>query len=285
METNTSRRVGTFRRGLVAGVAAAAVVLLTASPALADPRVSVSTLREVSAAQLADSLAGRGIRVQDATFTGTDVQAGQFRAPMLGKRHSKGVALSTGSLIDADPQSDADVDFTKSALIGPNTSLTTTGDFGGAGDDDLTAQAGVSSYDAAVLTLTVTPRHRHLFLEYGFGSEEYANWTAQGYSDALGIWVNGELCSTVPRTSEPAGTGTINETAHAEHYVPNFTDRTPGTLPTEMNGFTKPLQCHARVTPGTPVTVKIAVADTRDSQLDTTLLLAAKSLYSSRSRR
>ena len=285
MDTKTSRRAGTLQRGLTAGVAAVAAILLTASPALAAPPVSVSTLREVSAAQLADSLAGRGLKVQDATFSGTDVQAGLFKAPMLQKKNSTGVALSTGSLIDADPQSDADVDFTKSSLIGPNTGLTTTGDFGGAGDADLTAQAGVSSYDAAVLTLTVKPKHKHLYLEYGFGSEEYANWTAQGYNDALGIWVNGQLCSTVPGTSEPAGVSTINPTAHPELYVPNFTDRTPGTLPTEMNGFTKPLQCHARVTPGTPVTVKIAVADTLDGQLDTTLLLAAKSLYASPSRR
>lgn len=282
MKTNTSRRVGARRGGLVAGVAAAAVVLLTASPALADPSVSVSTLRESSVAQLADSLAGRGVRVQDATFTGTDVQAGKFRAPMLERPHSAGVALSTGSLIDADPQSDADVDFTKSALIGPNTSLTTTGDFGGAGDADLTTQAEVSSYDAAVLTLTVTPRYRNLYLEYRFGSEEYANWSAQGYNDALGIWVNGQLCSTIPDTSEPAGLATINSSVNASHYVANFTDRTPGTLPTEMNGFTEPLQCHAQVTPGAPTTVKIAVADTRDGQLDTTLLLSAKTLTSAR---
>jgi hypothetical protein len=281
MDTKTSRRAGTLRRGLTAGVAAVAAVLLTASPALAAPPVSVSTLREVSAARLADSLVGRGLKAQDATFTGNDVQAGLYRAPVLDKKNSTGVALSSGSLIDADPQSDADVDFTTSALIGPNTGLTTTGDFGGAGDADLTAQAGASSYDAAVLTFTVKPKHKNLFLEYGFGSEEYANWTAQGYNDALGIWLNGTLCSVVPGTSEPAGVGTINSAAHSELYVPNFTDRTPGTLPTEMNGFTKPLQCHAKVTPGATVTVKIAVADTLDGQLDTTLLLAAKSLYSS----
>lgn len=244
---------------------------------------SVRTLRDVEAKRLARAIDGRGVRVRNVSFTGEDVQAGLFRTNAFGDDFRSGVALSTGSLIDADPQADSDVDFTSSSLLGPNESLTTTGDFGGAGDEDLTALVGATTYDAAVLTFTVRPQHRNLQLVYRFGSEEYANWSGQGWNDALAIWIDGQRCSTVPGTADAAGLATINASTNAQLYVANFDGNAPSTqYDTELNAFTTPLVCTASVRRDRPVTVKIAVADTRDGHLDTTLLIQARSLTSTR---
>ncbi|RXZ68004.1 choice-of-anchor L domain-containing protein [Agromyces albus] len=284
-----TRRRGALRP-LVLAVAAASLIgvaLGATIPAGAAPEEegsgSVQTLRETDADKLAKTLAGHGVKVSDASFAGTDVQGGLFTSKAFGKELKAGVALSSGSLIVADPQADSDVDFTDSALLGPNSSLTTTGDFGGAGDEDLTSLAGATSYDAAVLTFTAVPKFSKLQLAYAFGSEEYANWSAQGYNDAVGIWVDGELCSAVPGTADAAGLASINATTNSEYYVANFTEEGPSTqFDTELNAFTTPLTCSADVEARQPVTIKIAVADTRDGHLDSALLVLAKSLVSTR---
>lgn len=289
---STNNTVPTKRRGVIRVLAlmtsAAALLgtgLATTFAAQAAPasRASVQTLRDVDAKKLAKTLAGFGVKVSDASFTGVDVQGGLFKLRAFGTSLSTGVALSSGSLIVADPQADSDVDFTDSALLGPNTSLTTTGDFGGAGDDALTSLAGATSYDAAVLTFTAVPKYSKLRLVYAFGSEEYANWSAQGWNDSLGVWIGDELCSIVPGTSDPAGIATINATTNSRYYVPNFDETGPSTqYDTELNAFTRPLICTADVERGAPVTVKIAIADTRDGHLDSTMLVIAKSLFSTR---
>jgi len=268
-------------------VASAVVTVLAAAGGAAVAQASdgqtVTSLRQIDAESLADAIAGRNIDVLEATFTGDDVQAGRFSG--LGDTGlARGVALSSGSVIASDPQSPDDVDFTRSALLGPNTSLTTTGDLGGEGSAELDSLFGATNYDAAVLTMEVVPRHSRISLRYVFGSEEYAGWAARDYTDSFAIWVDGEPCSHVPGTSDLVSTGTINETTNSEEYVANFSgnDPTAGGHDTELNGFTQELTCEASVTAGEPATIIVAVADTADGQLDSTVLLARDGLTSSR---
>ncbi|MEK8226354.1 choice-of-anchor L domain-containing protein [Oerskovia sp. M15] len=125
--------------------------------AQASPGQSVDSLRQTDAEALAESIAGRNVDVRDATFTGFDVQAGRFNG--LGDTGiRRGVALTTGSVIPAEPEAPDDVDFTRSSILGPNVSLTTTGDLGGEGSPELEALFGTTTYDAAVLTMKVVPR-------------------------------------------------------------------------------------------------------------------------------
>jgi hypothetical protein len=254
-----------------------------ALPASSSPGQSVTSLRDLEAEDLAATIAGRGITVRSATFSGNDVQAGRFSG-MNATGLARGVALTTGSVIDADPQSDADTDFSASAVLGPNEKLTTTGDLGGAGARALDRLVGVTTYDAAVLTMRVVPSGNRISLSYVFGSEEYAGWSEQEFADAFAIWVNGTPCSTVPRTRDLVSTATVNASSHPELYVENFAPNDPGagTHDTELNAFTTVLTCDARVTPRRVSTVRVAVADTRDGQLDSTVLLGRDSLVSSR---
>ena len=96
--------------------------------------------------------------------------------------------------------------------------------------------------------------------------------------------MNGTPCATVPRTRDLVSTATVNASSHPELYVENFAPNDPGagTNDTELNAFTTVLTCDARVTPRRVSTVRVAVADTRDGQLDSTVLLGRDSLVSSR---
>lgn len=282
------------------GATGLAIALVTALPhtATASPGQDATSLRELSATDLAAPLAGENVTITNATFTGADFQAGLlsgFDSALLVPSQQTGVALSTGSVIDPDPASPDDVDFTRSSLIGPNTSLTTTGDLGLPGHPALDTQSGATTYDAAVLTLEVVPAGATLSLGYVFGSEEYGggdggtstsnpnpggSWAERGYGDAFAITVDGELCSTVPGTNSPVGTTTVVE--GSPQLVTNFegTDPAAGGYDTELNAFTVPLTCETQVTPGEVVSVQIAVADTLDGHLDSAVVLTGASLVS-----
>lgn len=258
----------------------AALILLAAAPAHAA--TSLSTFEAQDVAEAAESLIGGHVTLASASLAaGRGVQAGSFADLDLGLPAGpvSGVALSTGSLRAADPSSAADVDFTVSALTGPNAKLTTTGDLGGGGSAVLESSFGRTTYDAAELHLELVPAGETLTIVYQIGSEEYAGWAGRDYTDAFGVYVDGRLCSTVGDL--PVGLESINADTHANLFVSNVTaDGAPGDRATEMNGYTVPLTCTAAVTPGQPVTVVAAVADTVDGQLDSTLLLAAGGISS-----
>ncbi|GAA0485360.1 choice-of-anchor L domain-containing protein [Microbacterium aurantiacum] len=262
------------------GVAGAATLALFAAAPAAHAATTIDTFEGQAVAAAAESLVGSNITLVSAELSvGRDVQAGTFSGLALDPAVPSGVALSTGSLRAADPAATSDVDFTASALAGPNTKLTTTGDLGGAGSTTLTDAFGVTTYDAAELALTVVPEGDTLTIVYQFGSEEYADWSAQGYADALGIFVDGELCSLVGEA--PASTSTVNAEATPDLFVANHDADGPLTThDTEMNGFSTALECTSTVTPGAETVITAAVADTEDGHLDTTLLLGAGGITS-----
>lgn len=263
-----------------AAASSAAIVLLAAAPAQAA--ATVVTLEGQDAAAAANSLVGEHVSLPSAALSlGRAVQAGTVDSLDLGLPSGAftGVALSTGSLRAADPAAAGDVDFTSSSLVGPNTKLTTTGDLGGPGSALLESSFATTTYDAAELRVTVVPEGDKLTIVYHIGSEEYAGWAERDYTDAFGVYVGGRLCSTLGDV--PVGVTSINADTRPQSYVSNLTaDGAPGEADTEMNGYSVALTCTAAVTPGQPVEVVAAVADTVDGQLDSTLLLAANGITS-----
>lgn len=279
----TARRAPARRIPFAAAAAAAssaAIVLLAAAPAHAA--ATIATLEGQDAATAANSLVGEHVSLSSASLSlGRAVQAGTVADLDLGLASGPfaGMALSTGSLRAADPTAAGDVDFTASALAGPNGKLTTTGDLGGPGSALLETSFATTTYDAAELRIAVVPEGEKLTIVYHIGSEEYAGWADRDYTDAFGVYVDGRLCSTLGDV--PVGVASINADTRSELYVSNLTaDGAPGAQATEMNGYTVELTCTADVTPGQPVEVVAAVADTVDGQLDSTLLLAAGGITS-----
>ena len=282
-EIHVSRHSGQRRHTVPIAVLGAALALGAAGPALASPGQATDSLRSstLSAQSLAETIAGPA-EVTNATFTGNDVQAGTFSGlPGDGNAVTDGVALTSGSLIDADPQADSDVDFTRSSVLGPNHDLTTTGDLGGAGDEALDSLSGADTYDAARLEFDVTATASTFVMFYGFGSEEYAGgassapdaWQSRGFKDVLSIQVNGTECATVPDSDASVNAATVNESSNSQFYTSNVSGHEPGSIDVEFNGFTSALACRTAVTPGEQVHVRIAIADTLDGQLDSTVLM------------
>lgn len=262
------------RRAVLAGIALGALAV-PAVAASASAASDVQTLEATSLDAASSALIGENVRLVSARLEhGSDVQVGAFSGLELSPAIGSGLALSTGSLRAADPAAATDVDFSRSALTGGNEKATTTGDLGGVGSAELTALTGSTTYDAAQVALTVVPAGDSLSIVYQFGSEEYPTWSQKEYTDALGIFVNGTLCSLVG--SEPAGIATVNETAQPASFVSNL----DASHPTEMNAYTTALTCTASVQPGVETTIVAAVGDTVDGQLDTTLLLAARGITS-----
>jgi len=233
-------------------------------------------------------VAGPKATVSNASVSGKDVQIGTVKGlPGDGNAITEGVALSTGSLIDPDPTADSDTDITRSAVLGPNDALDTTGDFGVVEDPaGLAKVAGTDVYDEAVLEFDVTATSSNIVLYYSLGSEEYAgategtpaSWQSRGYKDPLSIQVNGTECAHVPGTQTAVSAATINESSNAGYYTANVSGHTPGQIPVEFNGYTSALPCQAAVTQGKTVHVRVAIADAQDGQLDSTVLLRTQGL-------
>ena len=233
-------------------------------------------------------VAGPKATVSNASVSGKDVQIGTVKGlPGDGNAITEGVALSTGSLIDPDPTADSDTDITRSAVLGPNDALDTTGDFGVVEDPaGLAKVAGTDVYDEAVLEFDVTATSSNIVLYYSLGSEEYAgategtpaSWQSRGYKDPLSIQVNGTECAHVPGTQTAVSAASINESSNAAYYTANVSGHTPGQIPVEFNGYTSALPCQASVTPGQKVHVRVAIADAQDGQLDSTVLLRTQGL-------
>ncbi len=258
------------RIGIVAALAATGVVATApASPVSAQAwQVRDLTTSGVDADRLAAELAGEGVTIVSAAFTGDDRQGALFAgsAPIDAIGLFDGVVLSTGDVND---------------VVGPNSSnQTTTQFFGQDGDPDLDDLVGATTYDAAVLEIEFIPTDTDLQINYVFGSEEYLDFVGSQFNDVFGFFVNGENCATVA-TAEgpvPVSINTINPDANAQLYIDN-----PASSPSfnvEFNGFTRPLTCFADVVPGEVNTLKLAIADTNDRIRDSAVFIEASGVTS-----
>jgi hypothetical protein len=201
---------------------------------------------------------GSGVSVQSQSASGTPDQWGHVDGLVTG---SQAWVLSTGRAGDA---------------VGiPSTFAST--DLGGPGNDALTALAGAPTHDAASYKVTLTPGASHLHVRYVFASEEYPEYVGSQYNDVMAVFVNGTNCALVPGTDQPVAINTINATTNSAWYVDNTTGASG--YGTTYDGLTKPLQCDVSVTPGSPVTIEIAIADTSDGIYDSGVAILDKGIW------
>lgn len=261
-----------LRVTLSAAIAAGGFITISeASPASAATW-SVTDLNTagVDATRLAQEIAGQGVTITNATFTGNNQQSGLFSGPGVADAIgvSDGVVLSSGIVGE---------------VVGPNDESGNGQSFSGPGDVDLTALvAPRTTRDAAVLNITFVPTSPDLQINYVFASEEYQEFVDSQFNDVFAFWVNGVAtannCATVadPGGRVPVTINTINHLRNTQIYVDN-----PDTVfDTEFDGFTLPLTCFATVTPNVPNTLKIAVADTSDTILDSAVFLESSGVTS-----
>lgn len=234
---------------------------------------------------VAQTLVGAGVTISNVTYTGVDEALGIFNdsdtPPTTGIE--SGMILSSGHVKD---------------VVGPNTQANTTVATGTGADADLTALSGFPTLDAASLTFDfeVPAFAERISMKFVFGSEEYNEFIGTQFNDVFAFFVNGENCATVDGSavsintinngSDPNVNGDTIPATNPAFYVNNdpfFPDGTGATLPaaphnTEMDGFTTVLTCEAEVSDTSTNTMKIAIADASDRNLDSWVLLEEASL-------
>jgi hypothetical protein len=253
------QRPRAWRLAASVGLVALATPLLPA-PAGASPGQEVTDLNGgIAASDLANDLAGTGVTVSDVVYTGGNQQAGRFSG--LGAvGFDAGIVLSTGQAID---------------VVGPNELDDTGALLGGPGDSDLdTIVAPNLTEDASVLEFTFVPSTDTVSFDYVFASEEYTEFVDSEFNDVFAFYVNGSNCATIG--TDPVSVNSINPGRNAESYRDNRTD--PTAIDTEFDGLTTVLTCTATVDAGAANTLKLAIADTSDQDLDSAVFLRASSL-------
>jgi hypothetical protein len=91
------------------------------------------------------------------------------------------------------------------------------------------------------------------------------------------VLVDGSNCALVPGTTTPVAVNTVNAQTNGQYYVDNAAGASG--YHTSMDGLTVPLTCSVPVTPGQPVTVRIAVADSSDGVFDSAVALVDKGIW------
>ena len=242
----------------------------------------------VTASTLADNIAGAGITVVSATYSGDNSQAGTFTSGI--GYTPNWLAFDTGVIFSSG---------STTSILGPNTAGNTTVNAPGTGTDaDFSTIGGNTSFDASSLTITFVPTSNRVTLQFVLGSEEYNEYVYANFNDALGVWVNGNHVSLTPAGSAIS----INSINRAATYNPAngsqtrdpfpsngvfnsaspslFVNNTPnaGTYDTAMDGFTVTLTLVANVNIGVNNTIKIGIADIGDAQYNSWLLVRENSL-------
>jgi hypothetical protein len=219
----------------------------------------------VSAADLAQNLAGAGVSISNVAYKGMGISAGRFSGGSGIIGFEEGIILSSGSIAN---------------VVGPNQSGSITVATGMSGDGQLDALTGKTTFDATVLEFFFVPDGDKVFFEYVFASDEYNEWVHTQFDDVFAFFVNGVNCAEVSNNTRvsintinggnPFGSGN----AVNQHLYRNNED---GSINTEMDGLTTVLVCEASVTPGVPNHMKLAIADASDQAYDSDVFIKAGS--------
>ncbi len=207
-----------------------------------------------SALQMANEIFGDGVTVVGASYTGDRNSSGIYnnglsKSPGVAPSDT-GVILSTGRVRD----------FTNNngeANQATNTSSNTSGPNNVAEFDAL---AGTNTYDAAILDIDFIPTGDTMTMQFVFSSEEYPEYAGSIYNDVVGVWINGVH---VPLSVGNGDTsvGNINDSNNINLYQDNTADQ----FNTEMDGFTITMTLTIPVNPGVVNSLRIGIADTADS--------------------
>ncbi len=236
----------------------------------------------VDPVMLVEMLAGQDVEFDNVQYTGAPMAAGWFTSseqanPGIGS----GVFLTSGA---------------GNIIPGPNESCSSGINNGNLGDAMLTAMAGFTTYDAAVLQFDIIPQSDTLKFDYIFGSEEYNDFVGSTYNDVFAILISGpnpqggnygnKNIAMVPGYPElPVTVNNVNNGYAPCNVVPTgpcthceyFNDNTGGEY-LEYDAYTTVITARAAVVPYEAYHLKIAIADVIDHIYDSGLLLGGTCL-------
>jgi hypothetical protein len=221
-------------------------------PALAVTTKSIS--EGLTQDQVAAILTGTGATITNIRITGSNLAIGSYTdATDLGI--DNGVVLSTGDIDDVE---------------GANTSPESGQGLGTPGAPALDAIVKpFVTHDAIIIEFDVVTESPTFAIRYVFGSEEYREFVDSEFNDVFAFFVNGANIALTPGSGEPVTINTINHLRNQGLYRDN-----EGGADTQLDGYTSPLLAVAVVEPGVVNHIRIAIADTSDSALDSAVFIA-----------
>jgi|KBSMisStaDraftv2_1062788.scaffolds.fasta_scaffold396145_1 hypothetical protein len=246
-----------------------ALSLIVSAAALADPIIVTPTNNANTLANALNS-AGSGITINSATYTGAALASGTYTGGTGVVGIDTGIVLTSGNA---------------TFVSGPNNSTQFSVDNGAAGDAQLNAIVGGTTFNASVLNIDFTPTGSTVQFSYVFGSEEYNEFVNSQFNDVFAFFVNGVNYALIPGTSTAVSINTVNNgfagagqlgsgpCTNCQYYVDNAT----GTRNTQLDGFTTVLSFVAPVNVGVSNTLKLAIADTSDRVLDSAVFIGGGS--------
>jgi hypothetical protein len=268
-----------MRAKLFTSVAATALTAAVSLPASAAPLlVTTNTNAAALVAALVAGNPGISVIAGSETYTGGDPSAGTFTGGTGLLPFDAGVILTSGSAQLAP---------------GPNNSDGAALNIGGAGDADLDAINGPpATFDAAVLQFQFTAVAPVISFQYVFGSEEYNEFVNSNFNDVFGFFLNGSNIALIPGGGGPVSINNVNCAANSAYYTnndpnPNGDGGTNCGAPAGINlqydgfaGLNPAFQLFATgavLTGGAINTIKLAIADSGDTTLDSGVFLKAGS--------
>lgn len=227
---------------------------------------------------LATTLAGgAGVTITGCSLVGQTGQQGTFTGGV-----SAGIGIASGVILTTGAAQDA---------VGPNSSDSTTVNLPSGGDAQLNGlTGGFTTQDANILNITFTTTTGSLFFKYVFASEEYNEYVNSSFNDVFGFFLNGANIALIPGTSTPVAINNVNCGYSASGGLPgtnpencdlyNNNDLNNGGpfFDIEYDGFTDVFTASATgLTAGFEYTIKLAIGDTSDGNLDSAVFLQANS--------
>lgn len=215
----------------------------------------------VTAAALAEKLVGKGITISNVKFQGAEAAKGIFSGGTGIIGFEEGIILSTGKAAD---------------VVGPNNKSDTSTNNETNGDADLEKlMNNAKTNDAAVLEFDFVPQSDTISFQYVLASDEYNEYL--DYADVFAFFINGQNAALLPTDPpQPVSIGTVNGQKNSEYYINN--DVEIAKLNTQMDGMTIVLSMQSNVKKGEINHIKLAIADYKDSKIDSNVFIKAGSL-------
>jgi len=220
-----------------------------------------------TAVELAQTIFGAGVTVDNATYTGDPLSSGIYtQGDTIGENvapSDTGVILSTGHVGS----------FTNAAGVENQFAATTTDTSGPDNVAQFNAEATARTFDAAYLDVDFRTDADLMTMQFVFSSEEYPEFTSSIYQDFVGVWINGTKVE-IDAGNGDIDPGNVNTGTNANLFV----DNTGSDFNTEMDGFTLTLSLTIPVSSTGVNSLRIAIADVADPNYDSNLLIAANSV-------
>lgn len=226
--------------------------------AFSAPAFAMTITPYDSANNFAQSLAGPGITINNASYTGATAASGYFSGGI-----AAGIGIESGIVLTSGAASN--LQGTSNTSDGISTSNALPGD---AQLDDLITQL---TYDATVLEFDFSlTTGDTAYFNFVFGSEEY-NEYVDSFNDVFGFFVGGINYALIPGTTTPVSINNVNNGDNSAYYNDNDPSDlgTPTPYPFEYDGFTDVFGVTIDgLTAGNTYNIALNIADAADYALD-----------------